>query len=70
MDREIEITSEIKHLIEQSIAIGSDSWFLNAELDYIVSTERQSNEFGLGVRFKDGRTYSITVKQLDDAIVE
>lgn len=69
MDRKIEMASEIKHLIEESIAEGSDSWFLNAEINHVAPTDYQQDEHGLGLRFKDGKTYAITIRQLDDAVV-
>ena len=69
MDKKIEMTAEIKHLIEASIVEGSDSWFLNAEIYHTAPVDPQCNEASLGVRFKDGKTYSIRIKQMDDAIV-
>ena len=69
MDKKIEMVAEIKHLIENSIAEGGDSWFAGAELDITSPVDPQRDEIGLGARFRDGKTYAITIKQIDDAIV-
>lgn len=70
MDKKIHMTAEIQQLIEQSIAQGNDSWFSQAEIHTALPTDHQSDELGLGVRFKDGSSYAITIKRMDDIVTQ